>query len=313
MRTSPAIIMGALLNASCVLPHYSLVDQLDGGGSGGAAGAASNGDAGADRTVAGGAGGATGTGAGGDPLGDTGGVGGVSATGGRADTGGTAGTGGSMGGGTGGTSATGGVIASGGLVGAGGTGGAGASGTASGTDGGSGGGGGALCPPEPPEPPGTVVGSWFFLDDSQGAEVSGPSASLLFDGSVGCPDPGALRASVTFTASDQQAQVAIGALPDLDLRGTILSARVEVISGSPGGTRMFIKSGPNDIYADADPVYPHVGGGWTRLVMNPDAPVYMGPGFSAMGVRELGVMVDAPTQLPSTVVLLIDTIVYARQ
>jgi hypothetical protein len=210
-----------------------------------------------------------------DGGGSTGGSGGLTATG----AGGGAGAGGA-----GGTSASGGA------------GGAGAGGSS-----GSGGAGGssAAC-----QLPANIVMGWYFATNAEGF-----GGADFLDNGDGCPAPGVLRASVTFTAGVQGAHIDLTVSPR-DLRGTTLYAKVKLVSGFSPGTRIFVVNEPGDMYADAGPVFPSVSDGWVSISLDPESPIFP-TGFVPDNVTDLGVALDAVGNT-GTVVMLIDSVLYTR-
>ena len=133
----------------------------------------------------------------------------------------------------------------------------------------------------------------YTIVSSIPAPDGGPAAgSVTWDGTIGNPSGGSLKASIPFTAYGQTASVETDIAPPTDITGKKLHAKVLLSSGAlPAGgyVRLFV-SGPDNNHAQAGPpVGILVAGTWTDLVFDPAG--INTPGFDATRVVQIGVQV----------------------
>jgi hypothetical protein len=125
--------------------------------------------------------------------------------------------------------------------------------------------------------------------------------TLSWDSAVGNPTPGSLSLSATFTGASQGVAVNKALSTPLDLTGQLLNVSVRVdtdpaaSSSNPAGVQLFVKSGPQYIYANNGWTN-LAAGGWMNLVFDPSAPGYTGTAdgstFDPADIRELGIEMD---------------------
>jgi hypothetical protein len=136
-----------------------------------------------------------------------------------------------------------------------------------------------------------------------------------FDGTVGNPAPGSAKIDLQYSGAGQVAEFAIN-IAGVDLTGKTLSARVTMDPGSPTGStaKLYIKTGPNYLYADSGQIT-LVGGSWSTLTYTtPSYTAEPTTDYDITDVREIGIELGPPT-LPALTVLApaivhVDTIQY---
>jgi hypothetical protein len=200
-----------------------------------------------------------------------------------------------------------------------GTGGSGAVGGEAGSAGGSsvGGAGGA----------GGVVGytphTWDFAAglDSWALKYSEPTTLmdatvLAADTTEGSPDAGSLRFEIPFDAASQKLQAGVN-FATVNLTGRTISVEARLTSGltadpsTPGGIKIYVKSGTAYIYADSGFQNLDTALGWVIYEFAVDAPAYKDAGFDPSDVREVGVEIDTNgTGTPGPAVVHVDTLAY---
>jgi hypothetical protein len=158
--------------------------------------------------------------------------------------------------------------------------------------------------------PGATCGStplYTFDADLQGFAVGtlNPTTlaapTLSWDSAVGNPTAGSLSLSATFTGTTQGVPVGKALSTPLDLTSRLLKVSVRVdtdpaaSSSNPAGIQLFVKSGPQYIYANNGWTN-LAAGGWIELVFDPTSPGYTGTAdgstFNPADIRELGVEMD---------------------
>jgi hypothetical protein len=149
-----------------------------------------------------------------------------------------------------------------------------------------------------------------------GAEAGTP-ATLTFDSVEGNPAPGSLRASMTFTAYQQFAEIVLGPRPPVNLTGKTLHAKVRLTSGTfsgAAGAGATLRAYTTSSYVFGSGPYTTLTlGTWTDLVFdlstatatnwNPSMVVQIGIQFYSGDPPEAGTFVG-----PNDVVFHIDTI-----
>ena len=145
------------------------------------------------------------------------------------------------------------------------------------------------------------------------APGSGSTPTLGFDNAVGNPNPGSLKASVTFTGYAQFVDVVISPSPVFNGLGKTLHAKVMLTSGTfAGGAILHASTTPAYIYGGG-PFTPLVFGAWTDLTFDlstgtaaswdPTMVTQIGIQFYTGNPPEAGAFAG-----PNTVVFNIDTI-----
>jgi hypothetical protein len=136
-----------------------------------------------------------------------------------------------------------------------------------------------------------------------------------FDGSVGNPEPGSAKIVAQFSGPGQVAEFAINP-PSVNLTGKTITARITMDPGSPGGStaKLYVKTGPNYLYADSGQIT-LVAGSWSTLTYSTPSYIAMPTtDYDSSDVREIGIEM-APPASPALMVLApavihIDTIDY---
>lgn len=157
-------------------------------------------------------------------------------------------------------------------------------------------------------------------DAGTDAAVAGGAATndfvvASFDGSVGNPDPGSAKIIAQFSGPGQVAEFAINP-SSVNLTGKTITARITMDPGSPGGStaKLYVKTGPNYLYADSGQIT-LAAGTWSTLTYSTPSYIAMPTtDYDSADVREIGIEM-APPASPALMVLApavihIDTIEY---
>jgi len=100
------------------------------------------------------------------------------------------------------------------------------------------------------------------------APDAGSSPTLVFDGTVGEPNPGSLKASVTFTDYRQYVDAIVGPRPSLSLVGKTIHARVMLVSGTFKRRRLLHRSSTANLRLRRQQLTTLTQGTWTELTLN---------------------------------------------
>jgi len=271
---------------------------------GGAGGTSAEGGAGGGAGISGAGGGAGDSGAGGDDgAGGAGGAAGAAGAGGTAGAAGVGGRGTAGMGGRGGNGGRGGSAGAGGAAGGGGRGGAGGAGGVAGAGGrggtagagGAGGAGGSTAPAFSRTFDTTTESAVLsdFADPNAtnlGAAGSGSTPTLTFDGTLGNPAAGSLKAAAHFTDYLQYIDVNLNLTPAVNLMGKTLHAKVRLASGAFAGQVTLHADTTNAaVYGAGTPVA-LTQGAWTDLTLNLASVTTTG--WNASQVVQIGLLIE---------------------
>jgi len=157
------------------------------------------------------------------------------------------------------------------------------------------------------------VESWAPSYGEPGSLMS--ASDLSWDSATGNPENGSLELSIPFNGTDQKLDVSIG-VAGFNMTGKTLTAKVKLDSGlssspdNPGGAKLYVKTGPQFVYADSG--WTNLDGNWASLSLNVSSPAgYVAGTHTPSDVREIGVEIATGSQGSySSAVVHIDTVVY---
>jgi hypothetical protein len=141
-----------------------------------------------------------------------------------------------------------------------------------------------------------------YTTDGGTADAAGADAgtaivkpTLEFDSTVGSPNPGSLKVTVTFTAYSQYVDVVANLPAPLDLTGKIVHAKLQLTSGLfSGGAQLHLTTGANyDSYVSAPFLISPTPGTFANAMLDlstatPNAPM---PPLNPAMVRQVGVQI----------------------
>lgn len=171
--------------------------------------------------------------------------------------------------------------------------------------------------PEPAdaEPPAAkpLEKAWEFTTDTEtwATDYASPEewkaptgVNPAHDAAEGDPKAGSLKLTIPFTKTDQKVGVAVNLDPPVNLTGKTVVARVKLASGlnanpsTPGGAKLFVKSGAGDLWLYADSGWNNLAtaDGWIELELKADAPGgYVSTSdagaYAASSIRQIGIEV----------------------
>lgn len=161
----------------------------------------------------------------------------------------------------------------------------------------------------------TYVPAASSMQTNLAAPGSGSMPTLTWDAAEGSPNPGSLKASVTFTAFRQLVDVVLNVSPPVSLMGKVLHAKVRLTSGTfENGAGATLHAGTGAAYTFGAGAYtPLTFSTWTDLTLDPAT--VTAAGFDPTMVVQIGVQLYSgdPTEAgtfvgPNSVVFHIDSI-----
>jgi len=171
---------------------------------------------------------------------------------------------------------------------------------------------------------------WVFQYASSGTLPDGSMPpvidrnGVIVDWATSQADGGALRVGVPFAAASQYVGIGVH-LNGEDMTGKTVAARVKLVSGpesaddlvtSPGGAKLYVKSGASYIYATGSYHLLDTVGAWLTLSFDLARPDYVDESqstrFDPSAIGELGIQFDtgAMTTTAHSAVLLIDDVTF---
>jgi len=146
------------------------------------------------------------------------------------------------------------------------------------------------------------------------------TSTLVFDQTVGEPDPGSLKLTIPFSGLGQVVEALVVLPMPMDLTGKTLAAKVKLDSGLStdpatfGGVKLFVKSGSDFIWADGGWTDLAMANGWSQISLVLDAPIGMASGggiYSAADIRVIGLSFATPADVGTgltTAIIHVDTV-----